>query len=308
MAPRPARWRRGRARAGAAGRPKGRPCRQAPCRGSQPRRAARSARRRRPSRPQHWRRAGIWARARRGARRAARRARGRGAAAAGPRWARRRAARGDNEVTRCARWWRGGGDRVRYRLQPYVAEAATVCNGGCHLRGGRDAGERGEVVGARHRHAAHVEHVLVGRLEGLRVGAAQRAQRRLRRERAKVSAAEAMGTRGELAQQRRRQRPGGGVDAEDLLARRAVGQRKLELPVEAARPAQRRVERVDPVGGTDEDDLPTVRIRVRLGVRVGVGVGVGVRVRAWAWVRVGGPDEDDLPARVEAVHEGVITR
>ena len=87
-----------------------------------------------------------------------------------------------------------------------------------------------------------------------------------------------MRTRGELAQQRRRQRPGGGVDAEDLLARRAVGQRKLELPVEAARPAQRRVERVDPVGGTDEDDLPTVRIRVRLGVRVGVGVGVGVRV------------------------------
>ena len=47
-----------------------------------------------------------------------------------------------------------------------------------------------------------------------------------------------------------------GVDAENLEAALLVGHTELNLAVEAAEAAQRGVERVRPIGGTDDDDLP----------------------------------------------------
>ena len=52
-----------------------------------------------------------------------------------------------------------------------------------------------------------------------------------------------------------RQRLAAGVDLEDLLAALAVGAVDDDLAVEAARPQQRRVEDVGPVGGGDQDDV-----------------------------------------------------
>ena len=51
------------------------------------------------------------------------------------------------------------------------------------------------------------------------------------------------------------QRLAAGVDLEDLLAALAVGAVDDDLAVEAARPQQRRVEDVGPVGGGDQDDV-----------------------------------------------------
>ena len=45
------------------------------------------------------------------------------------------------------------------------------------------------------------------------------------------------------------------MDAEDLVARPLGRQREQELAVEAPRAAQRGVDRVDAVGGADDDDL-----------------------------------------------------
>ncbi len=53
----------------------------------------------------------------------------------------------------------------------------------------------------------------------------------------------------------RGQRLAAGVDLEDLLAALAVGAVDDDLAVEAARPQQRRIEDVRPVGGGDEDDV-----------------------------------------------------
>lgn len=73
-----------------------------------------------------------------------------------------------------------------------------------------------------------------------------------------ICAAVARGHAGKVRQQRLRGalRPAARVDAQDRLARLHVGQREQQLPVEAARSPQRRVQRVGAVRGADHNDLP----------------------------------------------------
>ena len=51
------------------------------------------------------------------------------------------------------------------------------------------------------------------------------------------------------------QRHAAAVDLQDLLAPVAVGDRDGDLPVEAARPAQRRIQGIGDVGGGNDDDV-----------------------------------------------------
>ena len=81
-------------------------------------------------------------------------------------------------------------------------------------------------------------------------------QRRLVDQVGEVGAGEAGGLAGERVEvDLLRQRLAAGVDLEDLLAALAVGAVDDDLAVEAARPQQRRVEDVGPVGGGDQDDV-----------------------------------------------------
>ena len=85
---------------------------------------------------------------------------------------------------------------------------------------------------------------------------ADRFDRRLADQGGEVGADEAVGLAGEAAQlDPFRQRHAAGVDAEDLAAAAFVGHADHDLAIEAARPAQRLVERLGPVGGGDDDQI-----------------------------------------------------
>ena len=89
----------------------------------------------------------------------------------------------------------------------------------------------------------------------VRLAAAGRQQGRLVDEIGQVGADEARRHRRDLAEvDRLVERDGAGVDLEDLLAADQVGTVDDDLAVEAARPHQRRVERLGAIGRGQQDD------------------------------------------------------
>ena len=91
------------------------------------------------------------------------------------------------------------------------------------------------------------------------------------------------------------QRHFAGMDFEDLPAAGGVGRADENLAVEPARPPERRIDRIDPVGGADHDDGVDALEPVHQGEQLGDGAGVrmGAGLAALGRHGVQFVDEDD---------------
>ena len=96
-----------------------------------------------------------------------------------------------------------------------------------------------------------------------------------------------------------------GMDFENLAPARRVGRADEDFAVEAARAAERRIDRIDPVGGADHDDGVDPLEPVHQGEQLGDGPGVRMRAGLAALGRHGVEfvDEDDRGRMVAGLVE-----
>ena len=128
--------------------------------------------------------------------------------------------------------------------------------------------------------------------------AAQPAQAGIAAELHQVGAEEAVGALGDLAEEGLRvvgQRHLAGMDFEDLAPAGRIGRADEDLAIEPARAAERRIDRIDAVGGADHDDGVDALEPVHQSQELGDGAGVRMRAGLAALGRHGVElvDEDD---------------
>ncbi len=136
---------------------------------------------------------------------------------------------------------------------------------------------------------------MVGQVAG---AAAQATQAGIAAELHQVGADEAVGALGDLVEEFLgvvRERHLARMDLQDLAPPGSVGRTDEDLAVEPARAPERRVDRIDPVGGADHDDgvdaLEPVHQREQLGDGADVGMGAGLAALGRHGVEF--VDEDD---------------
>ena len=142
----------------------------------------------------------------------------------------------------------------------------------------------------------------------LRHDRADRLDRRLAHQSGEIGADEAVGLAGEAGNiDALGKRHAAGVDAEDFAAAALVGNADHDLAVEPARPAKRLVDRLGPVGGSDDDDvLPWLQpVEQREQLRDQPLFGLALNLAALGRDRIDLVDEDDRgrgpPRRLEEV-------